>query len=115
MTREEAEFISRRIGKVFPCADRSLVEIVSQDGKPKRGAIIAARRREIEQTLVEEGRILSYREMEKRLKACGHEVGSYVTVGQDYKAMGIESPRTTRLRSAIDRRDAQDHLLTPCC
>jgi hypothetical protein len=47
ITRDEAEIISQRIGKVFPCADGSLIEITRRDGSPKSIDIVSLRRLEI--------------------------------------------------------------------
>jgi hypothetical protein len=111
VTREEAEIISQRIGKVFPCADGELVEIVNRDGKLKPAERAARRRDELKQIVIEEGRVPPLREMEVMLKARGHSTAGYITVRTDYKLLGLESPRATRLRRVARHRGAQGVLL----
>jgi hypothetical protein len=107
VTREEAEIISQRIGKVFPCVDGPLVPIVRADGRAPRGDTLIARRREIERIVAEEGRVLPYRKMEEKLKARGHDVGSYISVRNDYKVLGLKTSRAVRLDLRAQHRTSQ--------
>jgi hypothetical protein len=112
ITRDEAEFISQRIGKVFPCADGSLIEVVRRDGTPKRRDIVALRRLEIERIVAEEGCVLPYRKMEAKLKARGHDVGSYISVRSDYAALGLATTRAKVISLHTRHRSSQRLLYT---
>ena len=111
VTLAEAEIVWQRTGKVFPCADGSLVAVTRQDGRLKRKDLIALRRLEIQRIVAEDGFVAPARVMEQKLKERGHEKGSYVTVLQDYEALGLISPRTSRLRQVRTNRGSQGVLL----
>jgi len=111
VTMAEAEVISQRIGKAFPCADGPLVALTRQDGRPKQKDLITLRRLEIQRIIAEDGFVSAARVMEQKLKTLGHEKGTYVTVLKDYEALGIVSPRTARRRVGQSLKDAQGTLL----
>lgn len=111
VTLEESQFISQRIGKPFPCADGGVTELVRRDGKPKQADTIALRRQEILSITNKTGKVPPLRTMETMLQERGFESTGYVTIRSDYKALNLESPRSTRLREGAVNRHAQGILL----
>ena len=112
VTFAEAEIISQRIGKAFPCADGTLVAVTRQDDRPKQKDQIALRRLEIQRIVAQDGCVPSARIMERKLKTRGHERGSYVTILQDYQALGLVSPRTASRRCGKSSKERQGTLPT---
>lgn len=62
--------------------------------------------------MTEEGRVLPYRKMEGELKARGHDVGSYISVRNDYTVLGLATSRASRLRLRAQHRGSQGCLPT---